>query len=121
MSVDVIGIKFLKNEFLEEEHLILRKERLEGEINHYLLSMIENLEDEEKTFDELWEKIFIKTQSVFGKRINSKYYYKKIRELVENIKIKQWFFFKERVDILNEQEIVDKFGITKRIDRFNDF
>ncbi|MBF0484093.1 MAG: UvrD-helicase domain-containing protein [Candidatus Omnitrophica bacterium] len=99
-------IKYLSEEFLAIEEFKYRKGRKRGEIIHAFLDRIIDLN--KQSFDELVGKI---------EEENFKEAASVVAGLVGDDELKHFFYLKPGETAFNEQEIVDKYGHSKRIDR----
>jgi len=113
-SVNQDWITFLKDEFVSIDQIKNRKRIQKGEVLHYILSLIGNLEGQDK--DKIVKDAFGKTQ------LRYRYYdnYKQLEPLIAKlISAKQCrpFFFVDKGAVFQEKELVDSFGATRRIDR----
>ncbi len=107
-------IDYLKDEFLDAGQVKRRERILKGEIMHYILSMIGNLKD-------------VQEQSAIRQAMESaRLYFDQIGEWEEyaawlegflHHKDIRRFFDCAKAVVLTEQEIVNRFGDTKRCDR----
>lgn len=107
-------IDYLKDEFQSLEELKARRQILEGEIIHSVLSLIGNLStaDQERVVNNALEE----TQRRFSYPTDFTGYGALIRRLLKQEQLKPFFYCGE-AHVLTEQEIVTAAGQTKRIDR----
>jgi ATP-dependent exoDNAse (exonuclease V) beta subunit len=107
-------IPFLKEEFVDRSLIERRDQLLSGEIAHYCLSFIGNLEhiDKDKAVSDAIKKCGFKFPFFED--------FKKISEIIGNIvkseKLRGFFEVKEGI-VYQEKEIIDLNGNAKRIDR----
>ena len=109
---DWLGL--LKNEFISPLQLLRRDNLLRGNIIHFLLSCIGNLDTENK--DESLRIAGEKAKSLFLQEKNLDEYISIVRNLLEDEKFKQFFYIKDG-SVYQEKEIVDSYGNRKVIDR----
>ena len=107
-------LEILNDEFISPLQLLRRDNLLKGNIIHFLLSCIGNLDIEDK--DESLRIAREKAKSVFLHTKNLGKYVSIVRNLLEDEKFKQFFYIKDG-SIYQEKEIVDSQGNRKVIDR----
>ncbi len=106
-------IDFLKDEFLDFNQIVNREKRLEGEVLHFMLSFIENLKKGEE--DKMIKKAVKEAKFEFMLIDDFTYYEKKLSRLLRKKALHDVFFTDDQV--LNEKEVVNPLGHTRRIDR----
>ncbi|MBI4845183.1 MAG: PD-(D/E)XK nuclease family protein, partial [Candidatus Omnitrophica bacterium] len=109
-------IPFLREEFINEEHIKNRKQIEAGNFMHAILSQIHNLNDDnfKQTLDLAFG--FAKNKNPYFTKINE--VSKLISGLLSSYEVKPFFYIDESKDtVYREKELVNAFGHTKRIDR----
>ena len=107
-------IEYLKDEFLNTDQRQSRDKRLHGEVMHYALSLIGNLD--ERDSKEIIESALRETQMQFEPLENMEFYQDKIKALLSHEDMKR-FFYCGQGDVFTEREVVNALGHTKRCDR----
>jgi ATP-dependent exoDNAse (exonuclease V) beta subunit len=105
---------YLKDECLAFDELKNREERLKGEVIHYMLSLVLNLEGV-KT-DVILEKALEETRRRFPGRAEGGGYLERLQSMAARQELRDVFYIKDG-EVFNEREIVTAYGLTKRIDR----
>ncbi len=100
-------ISFLKDEFLDESHWALQHQREEGVLYHKVLSKIRCFSGDEKKFiieacDQLSEPVTAEMKKTLGALLALK----EVKAL-----------FSDKNEVMTEQEVVDSFGRSWRVDR----
>jgi ATP-dependent exoDNAse (exonuclease V) beta subunit len=104
----------LKEEFIPVSQIKNRAEILKGEILHYILSFIGNLFG--RNVNEVIQKALEKAHFAFSLIKDWQYYQEMMQKICAKEQFKPFFFIEQGM-VYQEKEIVDKFGLTKRIDR----
>ncbi len=107
-------INYLKEEFLDYEALRNRPSRLQGQILHFILSCIKNLKDH--PVEDYLQKAEKEIGFVFPQISALDDYLRQIKQLVRKKELKPFFYIDEG-EVFTEQEIINKQGHTKRLDR----
>jgi len=107
-------IDYLKDEFLDADQVRNREQRQEGEIIHFMLSLIGNLS--KVKISDLLPRIKQQAGHQYPHIGDFSAYVKIIEQLIGNDQLKQ-FFYAENTVIFTEKDIVSPQGHTKRIDR----
>ena len=107
-------ITFLKEEFADESAVRNRKSILRGEILHEILAAVGNLTKADK--EEAIKEGFSLAANAFPAAFDFSEFDPIIRRVLEAENLRQFFFVPDG-EVFQEKEIVDSFGITKRIDR----
>ncbi|RLG57344.1 MAG: hypothetical protein DRN95_05670, partial [Candidatus Hydrothermarchaeota archaeon] len=107
-------IKMLREEFGDISRIRNRQSILEGNIMHFILSLITNCygNDVEKMVEEAVQR----ATAVYSGIEDVSYYVKWVKELIFKEEIRQVFFVSDG-SVYCEKEIVNQFGDLKRIDR----
>jgi ATP-dependent exoDNAse (exonuclease V) beta subunit len=109
---DWIGL--LKDEFIEEGILSLRERVQKGEVAHYILSFIGNLEKQDE--GPALERALQAARAQFPWISDFSEYATMVRNLLDKDKLRVFFAAKD-TEVFTEYEIVNRSGDTKRIDR----
>lgn len=107
-------IAYLKDEFLSEEELANRENRRRGELIHAIFSHIGSIKEGHA---DIVVKDALEKAALYYPYVDD---WKDLGQLVLNVlqsKTLGKFFYAPDAQVLNETEIVNKFGQTKRIDR----
>ncbi|MBU1042954.1 MAG: UvrD-helicase domain-containing protein [Candidatus Omnitrophica bacterium] len=108
-------ISLLKEEFTEIAPLNNRENIKQGKVLHSLLSKIGNLSG--KNLKEVIAKIKNEFEQENPDIENKARYIKKINQMISSEELKPFFYLCRDDQVYQEKEFVDKFGLTKRIDR----
>lgn len=106
-------IDYLKDEFLHDDRLKNKEQRLKGEVMHYALSLFGHLSDgeEEKNIEFALQE----TALAFPQLEDITAVKERLAELISRPDLKRFFYCEGAV--FNEKEMVNAFGHTKRCDR----
>ncbi|HLF17919.1 MAG TPA: UvrD-helicase domain-containing protein [Candidatus Omnitrophota bacterium] len=107
-------LTLLNEEFQEFEALKQRQKRLEGECAHYMLSFVKNLKAQD--IKEVIQEAVTKATVEFPHIADFSSYEKLLGKVLKAQELKD-FFVIEDGELFCEKEVVDKNGLTKRIDR----
>jgi len=107
-------ISHLQEEFLSESPAQAAA-RLEGEIVHFCLSKLGNLSKTDPK--QAIEAAVAAAASRFPLKEDRNIYVKKLQTLTTQPSWKQFFYLPDAVEVLCEQEVVNRFGDTRRMDR----
>jgi len=107
-------INYLKEEFKNSDELRNRQQRFEGEIVHFMLSFVGNLSKVNK--DSVLRQADQQAQIKYPVIKGDKKYLAKIKSLIEDSSLEKFFYVDEGT-VINEVEVVNKNGQTKRPDR----
>ncbi len=107
-------INYLREEFLAFDSLRNRDQKSRGEILHFILSFVKNLN--ESTLEKYLQKVQEEIRLRFPVLPELSLYLDQARQLVGTKELKQ-FFYVDDGDILTEQEVINPQGHAKRIDR----
>ncbi|MBN1869164.1 MAG: UvrD-helicase domain-containing protein, partial [Candidatus Omnitrophica bacterium] len=105
---------YLKDEFLDAGQFKYRKQRLKGEILHYILSLIGNLFEENQ--EHVVESALADAKRHFTQMDDWDEYKAQINALLSYDNLRK-FFDCGQAEVFTEKEMVDMFGHTKRCDR----
>ncbi|MCA9408546.1 MAG: UvrD-helicase domain-containing protein [Candidatus Omnitrophica bacterium] len=108
-------IEYLQEEFLDHGQIQNRQQRLRGEVIHFILSFIGNLKGTDK--DKVIHGAVEKARKQFLLEDEEGKYEKIIHRLIHLSQFQEFFFIDEG-DVFTEQEIINKRGHSKRVDRF---
>jgi len=107
-------IEYLKDEFHDADELRNRQERLRGEVIHFILSKMDNLKGTDT--EDAIERARSLAQYQYPHVQSFDEYIKVAKKIIGKKELKE-FFFVDKGDVFNEKEVIDRNGITKRIDR----
>lgn len=107
-------IKYLKEEFLNSDALRNKARRKQGEIVHYLLSFVPNLNQEK--FDVVLKQAVENAKLVFPDEPDWKEYERIVQSIVNKAELKQFFYLADE-QVMNECEFIAANGQGRRIDR----
>ncbi|MEM7816536.1 MAG: UvrD-helicase domain-containing protein [Candidatus Aenigmatarchaeota archaeon] len=107
-------VDILKEEFIDFEDLKFREKIMEGNAFHFALSFIKNLNQQKK--EEVIKLAIENTKLVYPFIKDFNAFREKIKKMLDNKKLTQ-FFYLEDAEVYLEKEVIDDLGNTKRIDR----
>jgi len=107
-------IGFLKDEFQPFDMLKARKQRLKGEVIHFMLALIGRLTPQ--TREQCLNRVFDQARLRYPHLDDLKDYLDVMRRLLEKEQLRG-FFYVEGGEVYTEKEIISENGVTKRIDR----
>jgi len=107
-------IHLLKDEFIDEHTLASRAEIFRGEVLHYILSCIGNCAGAEKQV--LLNGALLKARKRFPAFTDVASYSGVVGALLADERYERYFNVREG-QVYQEKEIVDRFGVTRRLDR----
>ena len=107
-------IGHLQEEFLRDS-ATQSEARLKGDSIHFCLSQIGNLN--QGNAKDVIEQAIQTTKQRYGAKVDKAELSSKILSLVQNPTWKDLFYLSSDVKVLCEQEVVNRFGDTRRLDR----
>ena len=107
-------IDYLKDEFLNAGQLKNLEQRWKGEVMHYALSFIGDLDDGGK--GKAVERAFQETKLRFPRAAGLTAYETRMNELLDHHGLRR-FFYCGGAEVFTERDIVNAFGHAKRCDR----
>jgi len=107
-------IGYLKDEFLDAGLIHRKEQRFKGEVMHYLLSHIGNLDADDA--DAAVARAVDETANVFPYVEEMNDYTRRVKTMITHPDLKQYFYC-DLAEVFTEKEVVDKFGRSRRCDR----
>lgn len=108
-------VSILQQEFSSINQLRNRKNLKQGKILHFMLSQIGNLN--KLRLDDVLERLKQNIAREYPDLEDIENHMKILRAVLTSKETKQFFYLNSDAEVYSEKEFVDKYGITKRVDR----